>query len=196
MKITNRIDVDQAPDAVWELFGDIPQVAACLPGTQLTGQESDTRYTGEVVIKAGPVRMEFDGTADVLERDDAARTMKVQAAGADRRGRGQATLLLDAAVEASGAGSTIDVALDLTLAGAAAQYGRGMVADVTAVLLDEFGANVQSRLDAIEKGLDPDSATPARPASGVSFAVRATRLALARVGRRFFLPYQPQPTRR
>jgi uncharacterized protein len=196
MRITKQIEVGQSPDKVWDLFGDIPQVAACLPGTRLTGQESDTRYTGEVAIKAGPVSMEFDGTADVLARDDANRTMQVEAAGADRKGRGQATLLLDAAVAPSPRGSLIDVSLDLTLAGAAAQYGRGMVADVTAVLLDEFGSNVQSRLDAIERGLDPDTAATAKPASGMTFAMRATRMALARVGRRFFLPYRPEPTGR
>jgi uncharacterized protein len=196
MKITRQIEVGQSPDAVWELFGDIPQVAACLPGTRLTGQESENRYTGEVAIKAGPVSMDFDGTADVLARDEANRTMQVQAAGADRKGRGQATLLLDAAVAPSSRGSLIDIALDLSLSGAVAQYGRGMVADVTAVLVDEFGANLQARLTAIEQGLDPDTAATTKPASGLTFATRAARMALARVGRRFFLPYRPEPTGR
>ncbi len=196
MRITSQVQVGQSPDEVWALFGDIPQVAACLPGTRLTGQESDTRYTGEVLISAGPVRMEFDGTADIRSRDDASRTMQVEAAGADRRGRGQASLVLDAAVSPGAGGSVVDVALDLTLSGAAAQYGRGMVADVTTVLLEQFGRNLQARLTAIEQGLDPDGLGAPAPASGVSFAMRATRLALARVGRRFFLPYRPQPTGR
>ncbi|MEX2328226.1 MAG: SRPBCC family protein [Nitriliruptoraceae bacterium] len=196
MRITRQVEVEQSPAEVWALFGDIPQVAACLPGTRLTGQESETRYTGEVVISAGPVRMEFDGTADILSRDDTARTMQVEASGADRRGRGQASLLLDAAVAPAARGSIVDVALDLTLSGAAAQYGRGMVADITAVLLDQFARNLQSRLTAIDQGLDPDDVDATAPASGLSFALRATRLALLRVFRRFFLPYRPQPTGR
>ncbi len=196
MKITKTLDVAQAPDDVWALFSDIPQVAACLPGTQLTGQEGDDTFTGEVAIKAGPVRLEFDGSATIIARDDAARTIQVEATGADRRGRGQATLVLDAAVAAGPRGSTVDVALDLALSGPAAQYGRGIVSDVTAVLVDEFGSNLQARLDAISKGLDPDTAIATKPASGASFAMRATRLALARLLRRFFLPYRPQPTGR
>ncbi len=196
MKITNQIEVAQPPDEVWEFFGDIPQVAACLPGTNLSEQVSDTRFLGDVIIKAGPVSMEFDGSAEILKRDDDARTMQVEAAGADRKGRGQATMLLDASVQPSGSGSLIDIALDLTLTGPAAQYGRGMVADVTTVLIDDFATNVENRLAAIAKGLDPDSAATAKPASGLSFAMRATRLGIARVLRRFFLPYQPQPTRR
>ncbi|MEX2324153.1 MAG: SRPBCC family protein [Nitriliruptoraceae bacterium] len=196
MKITSQIEVAQSPDVVWELFSDIPQVAACLPGTSLTSQESDTRYTGEVVIKAGPVRMEFAGAAEIQSRDDRERTIQVEASGADRKGRGQATLLLGAAVAPSAKGSLVDVSMDLALSGAAAQFGRGLVADVTAVLLDQFGTNLQARLDAIASGADPDVATAAKPASGTSFAMQATRRGLARTFRRFFLPYEPQPTRR
>lgn len=196
MKITERIEVEQSPDDVWRFFGDIPQVAACLPGTNLTEQQSETRYAGEVVIRAGPVKMEFEGTAEILDRDEAAREMQVEATGADRKGRGQASMLLDAAVSSSGRGSAIDIAMDLALSGAAAQYGRGMVTDVTTVLLGEFGQNVQARLTAIEQGRDPDAVAVGKPASGLSFVLRATRLALARVFRRFFRAYEPPADRR
>ena len=70
------------------------------------------------------------------------------------------------------------------------------IADVTAVLLDEFSSNMQLRLDAKAKGLDPSTLGAAKPASATKIALRAARLALARVFRRFFLPYQPQPTGR
>jgi carbon monoxide dehydrogenase subunit G len=97
MRITNEIEVTQPIDAVWAFFGDIPQVAACLPGTNLTDQESDERFSGDVIIKAGPVKLEFAGSAEIRARDDAARTIQVEAAGADKKGRGQASLVLDAA---------------------------------------------------------------------------------------------------
>jgi carbon monoxide dehydrogenase subunit G len=196
MLITNQIEVPQPLDAVWDFFGDIPQVAACLPGTNLTDQVGDDRYEGDVTIKAGPVKLEFAGSAEITARDEANRTITVDAAGADRKGRGQASLALTAKLASTALGTKVDISLDLTISGAAAQYGRGLVADVTAVLLDEFAVNMGGRLDAISKGIDPDSVAGAKPASGVSIALRAARMALVRVARRFFMPYQPLPTGR
>ncbi len=196
MLITNQIEVPQPLEAVWDFFGDIPQVAACLPGTNLTDQVGDDRYEGDVTIKAGPVKLEFAGSAEITARDEANRTITVDAAGADRKGRGQASLALTAKLASTALGTKVDISLDLTISGAAAQYGRGLVADVTAVLLDEFAVNMGGRLDAISKGIDPHSVAGAKPASGVSIALRAARMALVRVVRRFFMPYQPLPTGR
>ena len=196
MLITNQIEVPQPLEAVWDFFGDIPQVAACLPGTNLTDQVGDDRYEGDVTIKAGPVKLEFAGSAEITARDEANRTITVDAAGADRKGRGQASLALTAKLASTALGTKGDISLDLTISGAAAQYGRGLVADVTAVLLDEFAVNMGGRLDAISKGIDPNSVAGAKPASGVSIALRAARMALVRVARRFFMPYQPLPTGR
>ena len=196
MLITNQIEVPQPLEAVWDFFGDIPQVAACLPGTNLTDQVGDDRYEGDVTIKAGPVKLEFAGSAEITARDEANRTITVDAAGADRKGRGQASLALTAKLASTALGTKVDISLDLTISGAAAQYGRGLVADVTAVLRDEFAVNMGGRLDAISKGIDPNSVAGAKPASGVSIALRAARMALVRVVRRFFMPYQPLPTGR
>jgi hypothetical protein len=81
--------------------------------------------------------------------------------------------------------------MDLQLSGPAAQYGRGMVGDVTAVLLRDFAANMQQRIDAIEQGVSPDQIGSAAPARGFRVAFAATRLALGRVAARFFRPYRP-----
>ncbi|MEY4175147.1 MAG: hypothetical protein RI900_2312 [Actinomycetota bacterium] len=196
MLITNKIEVPQPLEAVWEFFGDIPQVAACLPGANLTEEVGPDHYAGDVLIKAGPVKLEFAGAALIKERDEANKRIIVDASGADKKGRGNAALALQAGLKPIAKGTQVDISLDLALSGAAAQYGRGLVADVTAVLLQEFSTNMTSRLDAKAKGLDPDKVGAAKPASGISIALRAARMALARVFRRFFLPYQPQPTGR
>ncbi|MEY4339399.1 MAG: hypothetical protein RLZ14_1249 [Actinomycetota bacterium] len=196
MLITNKIEVPQPLEAVWAFFGDIPQVAACLPGANLTEEVGPDHYAGDVLIKAGPVKLEFAGSALIKERDEANKRIIVDASGADKKGRGNASLALQAGLKPVAKGTMVDISLDLALSGAAAQYGRGLVADVTAVLLEEFSTNMTSRLDAKAKGLDPDKVGAAKPASGVSIALRAARMALARVLRRFFLPYQPQPTGR
>ncbi|MEY2958223.1 MAG: hypothetical protein RLZZ01_791 [Actinomycetota bacterium] len=195
MLITNQVEVAQPLEAVWSFFGDIPQVAACLPGANLTDQTGENRYEGDVVIRTGPVKLEFSGAAEIRDRDEATRTIVVDASGADKKGRGQASLALTAKLVPLGGGTRVDVSLDLTISGAAAQYGRGLVADVTAVLLEQFAGSMQQRIDAVSKGLDPN-AIVTKPASGLSIVARAARLALMRVFRRFFLPYQPQPTGR
>lgn len=193
MLIRNSFETAQSIDAVWEFFGDIPRVAACLPGADLTDETADNHYQGTVAIRLGPVKLEFSGEAEVTARDDADKTIVVDASGADKKGRGQAALKLEVALSPSSLGTNIDVSLDLQLAGAAAQYGRGMIADVTSVLLNDFAMNMQNHLSAVQSGLDPSGVSTAKPAGGLVIGIRALRMALVRVFRRFFLPYRPQP---
>ena len=192
MLIKNEFEVSQPIDDVWKFFGDIPQVAKCLPGAELSEQVGDDKYVGGVLVRLGPVKMQFSGTAHVKERDEAAKRIVVDAAGADSKGRGQAALLLTATLSSTPGGTKVNVTQDLQLSGAAAQYGRGMIGDVTAVLLDDFATNMQNRLVAIQRGVSPDQVASVRPASGFVIGLRALRMALARVFRRFFMPYQPR----
>jgi carbon monoxide dehydrogenase subunit G len=194
MQIKNSFEVAQPVEKVWQFFDDIPQVAACLPGTQLTDDLGDNKYLGKVAISMGPVRLNFKGTAEIRERDDADKRIVVDAAGSDERGRGQAAMSGTATVVPATGGSRVNVDLDLQLSGAAAQYGRGMITDVTSILMSDFAASMQRRIEAASKGLDPDQVGAARSASGFAIGLRAMRLALARVFARFFLPYQPNPS--
>ena len=192
MLIKNEFEVSQPIDAVWKFFDDIPQVAKCLPGAELSEQVGDDKFVGGVLVRLGPVKMQFSGTAHVKERDEAAKRIVVDAAGADSKGRGQAALLLTATLSSTPGGTKVNVTQDLQLSGAAAQYGRGMIGDVTAVLLDDFATNMQNRISAIQRGVSPDQVASAKPASGFVIGLRALRMALARVFRRFFMPYQPR----
>jgi carbon monoxide dehydrogenase subunit G len=194
MLITSGFEVAQPVEKVWQFFDNIPQVAACLPGAQLTEELGDDRYLGRVAIRMGPVRLNFTGTAQIRERDDAARRIVVDASGADEKGRGQAAMQVTASLAAARGGTRVEVAQDLQLSGAAAQYGRGMISDVTAVLMRDFATNMQNRIDALDRGVSPDQVGAAGSASGFAIALRALRLALGRVLRRFFLPYQPRPS--
>ena len=191
MLIKHDFETPQPLDTVWDFFGDIPQVAACLPGAELTDEIAEDQYEGTVAIRMGPIKLEFDGAAEVKERNDADKTIVVDAAGADKKGRGQAALQLNAGLTPTAVGTNVQIALDLQVSGAAAQYGRGMISDVTTVLLDDFATNMQNRLQATQSGLDPNQVTSVKPASGLVIGLRALRMALARVFRRFFLPYRP-----
>ncbi len=187
MLITNDFEVAQPVEKVWRFFGDIPRVAACLPGTELTETLGEDSYAGRVAVRMGPVRLRFSGTADITERDDAARRIVVRAAGAEERGRGQASMVLTATLAPAGGGTKVAVTQDLQLAGAAAQYGRGMIADVSAVLMRDFSANMARQIAAAERG---ETVRAAAPAGGLAIGLRAALMALRRVFRRFFVPYQ------
>src|SRR5246500_208955 len=193
MLIKNEFEVAEPVEKVWQFFDNIPQVAACLPGAELTEDLGDDTYKGKVAVRMGPVKLQFAGIADITERDEAARRVVVHASGADEKGRGQASMVVTATLVRAGRGTKVGVSQDLQLSGAAAQYGRGMIADVTAVLMRDFSANMQDRIERIDRGesLEQIAASSASPARGFPLAMRAALMALSRVFRRFFLPYQP-----
>ncbi len=191
MLIKNEFEVSQPIEKVWEFCQDIPNVASCLPGANLTEEVAEDQYEGNVAIRLGPVQMQFAGQASVKERDHDNKTIVVDAAGADEKGRGQAALGLTARLVPTANGTKIQVEQDLQLSGAAAQYGRGMVADVSAVMLRDFATNMQARIDAFDRGLTADQIEAPKAAGGFSIGLAAAWMALKRVARRFFSPYDP-----
>jgi uncharacterized protein len=192
MLINNEFEVAQPVAKVWQFFENIPQVAACLPGAELTEDLGEDSYKGRVTVRMGPVRLRFAGTADITDRDEAAHRIVVHATGAEERGRGQASMVVTATLASVGRGTKVDVTQDLQLAGAAAQYGRGMISDVSSVLMRDFAANMQDRIERIERGESAEqlAAAAVTPAGGFTLGLRAALLALSRVYRRFFLPYR------
>jgi len=194
MLIKNDFEVTQPVEKVWQFFDNIPAVASCLPGTEITKELGDDKYEGTVAVRMGPVKLQFDGIATITERDEAAKRIVVQASGAETKGKGQAEMGVTATLTRSPAGTKVAVTQDLQLSGAAAQYGRGMISDVSSVLMGEFSATMQDRITRAERGEAVDTTSSASPARGFRFARKAVLLALSRVFRRFFLPYQPNPT--
>jgi uncharacterized protein len=197
MIINSDFEVAQPVEAVWKFFDNIPQVAACLPGARLTEDLGGGKYKGGVAIRMGPVRLQFAGTADIVERDDTAKRIVVDAAGADEKGRGNAAMTVSAKLSPKSRGTKIDVTQDLQLSGAAAQYGRGMIADFSSIMMRDFAVNMQDRIERLERGETLEQAGAAAGSNsvgGILLAMRAARLALSRVFRRFFLPYQGATT--
>ena len=191
MLIKNTIEVDQPIDEVWEFCQNVPQVAACLPGAQLNEEIEPDHYVGKVGISMGPVKMQFAGTAKVAERDHENKTIVIDATGSDEKGQGQANLGLVVKLVPTAGGTRLEVEQDIELSGAAAQYGRGMIGDVSQVLMSDFAANMQARLDAMSRGVAADQIQGAQSASGFAIGLRAAWMALMRVVRRFFAPYDP-----
>jgi carbon monoxide dehydrogenase subunit G len=191
MLVSNEFEVSQPVDKVWEFFQDVPGVAACLPGAALTDDLGDEHYAGLVNLRMGPVKLEFAGKAHVAERDQDAKRLVLDASGSDQKGRGNVEMKVTALLRSSPSGGTnVLVDQDLQISGAAAQYGRGMITDVSSVLMKQFANNIQARISAAERGESVDQ-IGAGSASGLSIGISAVQLALVRVFRRFFLPYDP-----
>jgi carbon monoxide dehydrogenase subunit G len=184
MLINNEFETAAPVEKVWQFLENIPQVAACLPGAELTEDLGDDTYKGTVAVRIGPVRLTFAGTADITERDEAAKRVVVHASGADEKGRARASMVITTTLARTGRGTTtVSVVQDLQLSGAAAQYGRGMIGDVTAVLMRDFAANLQGRIErpGLGESAEPAAATAATPANGFSLGMRAALIALSRV---------------
>lgn len=191
MLIESSIQVPHPVDDVWKFCQDIPQVASCLPGADLSEELGPDHYAGTVAINMGPVNLKFAGEAKVLERDEEKKTIVIDAVGMDQTGGDRASLDLTVRLEPHGRGTNMNVTQEIHLSGAAAQFGRGMISDVTQVLMGDFGKNMQTRLDAFERGLSAEEVGGVSSASGLMIGLRAAWMALKRVARRFFLPYEP-----
>ncbi len=184
MLIENEFEVAAPIDAVWRYFGDVPALAPCLPGATLTETVDADTFKGTVVSKVGPVTLKFGGTATVEERDEAARRIVIQANGSEEKGKGTAQLKVTATLAKAGSGTKVSVVQDLQITGAAAQFGRGMIQDVTTVILRDFAACVQENIGRTARGEDPAAA--AAPVGGVGVGFSAMWLALKRFFGRLF----------
>jgi uncharacterized protein len=189
MLIKADFEVPAPVEKVWDYLLDVPRMAPNLPGTELTEVIDQDNYKGRVTIKMGPVSMRFAGDVEIVERDEANRTAVINAAGADERGRGQASMVLTATLVRAGDGTKVNIAQDLQISGAAAQYGRGMITDVTNVLVTQFSRNATEDIPRWMRG-EERAAGPARSASGFSIGLAAAMTALTRVFWRFFGSYE------
>jgi carbon monoxide dehydrogenase subunit G len=184
MRIDNEFEVPAPVDQVWQYLLDVPRMAPCLPGAELTEVVDDNTYKGRVVTKLGPVSMQFSGTAHIVSKDDAAHKVVLNAEGAEEKGKGQASMAVTATLVRAGAGTKVFVSQDVEIAGAVAQFGRGMVADVAAVLMKSFAQNVAEDIARWQRG--EQRMVSATPAKGFSIWWQATTAALKRFFGRLF----------
>jgi uncharacterized protein len=184
MRIDNEFEVPAPVDQVWQYLLDVPRMAPCLPGAELTEVVDANTYKGRVVTKLGPVSMRFFGTAHIVSKDEAAHKVVLNAEGAEEKGKGQASMAVTATLVRVGAGTKVLVSQDVEIAGAAAQFGRGMVADVATVLMKSFAANVAEDIPRWQRG--EQRTVSAAPAKGFSIWWQATSAALKRFFGRLF----------
>ncbi|MGK3206935.1 SRPBCC family protein [Amycolatopsis sp. MEPSY49] len=152
MLIENSFEVAADPDEVYRFLQDAHNVAACFPGAELVEDLGEDAYRGKVKIKVGPVTAAYQGVAKVVERDEVARTAVLLADGKDTRGSGTAKARATMRVTPAGEGANVVLATDLTISGKLAQFGRGIMADVSGRMVGELASRVRQR---IEHGDEP-----------------------------------------
>ncbi len=146
MELTHRFTVPAPLADTWAAFNDIESVAGCFPGATVTSVEGDD-FTGTCKVKLGPIALVYGGTGTFTSKDEAAGTFALEAKGKDKRGNGTAGANVTAALTDAGGGSTeVEVVTDLHITGKPAQFGRGVIQDVSDKLLNQFVACLEEKL--------------------------------------------------
>jgi uncharacterized protein len=189
MEFDNAFDVPLPPAQAWAVLMDIPRIAPCMPGAELTEIVDPQNYKGKISVRLGPVALTFAGRVEFDGLDPASHTARVNAQGNDAKGRGGANAAAAFRIEPSGAGSTVRIHTELMLSGAVAQYGRGvgMIEATAAQIIGQFATNLRAQLAETppmpEGAVRPASAelqpAAAKPISGLSLMLRVIGSRLA-----------------
>jgi carbon monoxide dehydrogenase subunit G len=167
MELTNDFRVGVPVERAWEVLTDVELIAPCMPGAQLQEIEGD-EFRGVVKVKVGPITAQYKGKATFVERDDDGHKAVLRAEGRETRGQGNASATITAKLTPEGEGTAVSVVTDLTVTGRVAQFGRGVMADVSTKLLGQFVDCLEGKLAAGEVGAasgGPGSAGAGGPGS-------------------------------
>ena len=146
MELNNDFEVNAPVEKAWAVLTDVEKIAPCLPGAQLQEVEGD-EYRGIVKVKVGPITAQYKGAATFIEKDDVNHRAVLKADGRDTRGAGNASALITANLQAVGDRTKVSVSTDLTVTGKVAQFGRGVMADVSAKLMGQFADNLEQLME-------------------------------------------------
>jgi carbon monoxide dehydrogenase subunit G len=144
MELQNSFVVPADIDTAWKTLLDVEAIAPCMPGATLTSFDGDA-FTADVKVKLGPVMMMFAGEGKFVKRDEETHTVVIDASGKEKKGAGTAAAVVTAQLISEGPESTrAEIVTDLTVTGKAAQFGRGVMADVSKRLIDQFAGNLET----------------------------------------------------
>ncbi len=146
MKLENAFDVPAPPDAAWALLMDVPRIIPCMPGAQLTETIDEETWKALMSVKLGPISLSFDTEVRREHSDETAREARLSASAREKRGRGAAEATIASRLAPLEGGTRIEITTDLALSGAVAQYGRGMIEDVSTQLVKSFADCLKAQL--------------------------------------------------
>jgi carbon monoxide dehydrogenase subunit G len=166
MEFDNSFEVPLPPSQAWKVLLDVPRIAPCMPGAQLTEVINESTYKGNINVRLGPVALTFAGIVKLEDVDNSNYSARVSAQGTDAKGRGGAQAASLFRIEPVGNGSKVLVHTNLNLSGAVAQYGRGVgiIQATAAQLITQFAKCLQEQLAASQQPARPAASTKPSPA--------------------------------
>jgi carbon monoxide dehydrogenase subunit G len=160
MKLENEFTVPASVDDAWKVLLDVERVAPCLPGAEIEKAEGDS-YNGTMTVKIGPITAKYKGTIEIQEADEAAHRAVMKAKARDARGQGGAQATITSTMESADDGTRVKVETDMRVTGAAAQFGRGVMQDVSAQMMGRFADCLASEMSGDGARAEPaEGATP------------------------------------
>ncbi len=185
MQLENTFTVPASPDKVWTYLLDVERVVPCMPGAEITGVVDEKTWKGKVSVKLGPVSLSFAGALQMEEADESGKRVVLKAKGTETRGKGAISATVTSRLEPAEGGTKVAIVTDLTISGAVAHYGRGMIADVSQKFTDQFAQCLAAQLGNSGDGATGEAQPPAPQAvSGVQLGLCALWRALGRGFRR------------
>src|ERR1700683_192777 len=181
MEFDNSFDVPLAPAQAWSVLMDVPRIAPCMPGAELTEVVDQQNFGGKISVRLGPVALAFAGRVQIDSKDEANHSARVKAQGNDAKGRGAANATATFRIEPAGAGAKVLIHTDLMLSGAVAQYGRGvgMIQVTAAQIINQFAGNLRAQLAQQAAAPAPAAARAAPEPAPAAPAAARTEPALA-----------------
>ena len=152
MQLENSFMVGAPPDRVFAYLLDVNKIVGCVPGAELSEVVDPTTFKGKVKIKVGPITVAYSGTARIADRDDANHAATLEADGRETTGPGSARAKARMTVEAEGQGSVVKIVTDYSIAGRVAQFGRGVMEDVSRRIVNDMAACIKANVEAAEPG--------------------------------------------
>lgn len=186
MELNNEFRVAVPAATVWDVFTDVERVAPCLPGATLLSVDGDD-FTGAVKVKVGPITVSYRGVATYQEKDTAAQRIVLKAEGKETRGNGTAAATVTAQLKDEGEATTVVISTDLAISGKAAQFGRGVLADVSGNLIAQFARSLEAELTggATATTTAPTAETAAVAAQPAADSVDLLKVVAVPVAKRF-----------
>ncbi len=184
VKLENSFEVAAPPEKAWDLLMDVPRIVPCMPGAKLDEVVDENNWKATMQVKLGPISLTFATDVERKEADEANRRVVLGANARETRNRGRASATIESTLAPSGGGTKIDIVTDLSLSGTVAQYGRGMIEDISSQMVTSFAQCLEAQLGESTEEAEQAVAAQAKPISGFSLFFGSLWRRIRRIGRR------------
>jgi carbon monoxide dehydrogenase subunit G len=192
LEITNEFVVPADMDTTWDLLLDVERIVPCVAGAELTEIVDEETWKGKMAVKLGPIRLSFAGQVHLEEVDKENGRVQLRAKGQETRGKGNAQASVTSILEQQEGATKVSISTDLKLSGPVAQYGRGMIQDVSSKMIDDFAGCIASQLGPASQQAG-SSADPGTAAAGTSTSTYSGTTPAAGTSAAPARPPAPQP---